>query len=378
MIALLLFGSFFLFLGLGIPVAFALGLSAVVTLVTTDGVQVLDVVPSVMFPSMSSGTLLAIPFFILAGIVMQYTGISQRLVDLAFLIFGRLRHGLAAVTIISAFFFSAISGSGPATVAAIGAILIPALVRNGYQKKHAVSLVAASGSMGIVVPPSIAFIIFAVVAAEFGSISISRLFIAGIVPGIIMALAFFIAALFVPRVRELAGLPVKAKPGAEAGPGSACRRPVRRRPVRVTVRQRARLSCSRRTGRPPRRVRIFRSGCRNCGSDGHGQSRRRVRRDPHRAGQGHPRSAHPGDHPRRDLRRNLHSHRGGSRRIRVRAHRRGVRLSGADLEGHAEGVPRVRGLDRGHHVHRRRRQPLLLCHHRRRVWPTGSRRRCWA
>ena len=221
MIALLLFGSFFLFLGLGIPVAFALGLSAVVTLVTTDGVQVLDVVPSVMFPSMSSGTLLAIPFFILAGIVMQYTGISQRLVDLAFLIFGRLRHGLAAVTIISAFFFSAISGSGPATVAAIGAILIPALVRNGYQKKHAVSLVAASGSMGIVVPPSIAFIIFAVVAAEFGKISISRLFIAGIVPGIIMALAFFIAALFVPRVRELAGLPVKAKPGAEAGTGTA-------------------------------------------------------------------------------------------------------------------------------------------------------------
>lgn len=221
MIALLLFGSFFLFLGLGIPVAFALGLSAVVTLVTTDGFQVLDVVPSVMFPSMSSGTLLAIPFFILAGIVMQHTGISQRLVDLAFLIFGRLRHGLAAVTIISAFFFSAISGSGPATVAAIGAILIPALVRNGYQKKHAVSLVAASGSMGIVVPPSIAFIIFAVVAAEFGKISISRLFIAGIVPGIIMALAFFIAALFVPRVRELAGLPVKAKPGAEAGPGTA-------------------------------------------------------------------------------------------------------------------------------------------------------------
>ncbi|TNM56999.1 TRAP transporter large permease [Brevibacterium sediminis] len=220
MIALLLFGSFFLFLGLGIPVAFALGLSAVVTLVTTDGVQVLDVVPSVMFPSMSSGTLLAIPFFILAGIVMQYTGISQRLVDLAFLIFGRLRHGLAAVTIISAFFFSAISGSGPATVAAIGAILIPALVRNGYQKKHAVSLVAASGSMGIVVPPSIAFIIFAVVAAEFGKISISRLFIAGIVPGIIMAVAFFIAALFVPRVRELAGLPVRTKPDAEVVTGS--------------------------------------------------------------------------------------------------------------------------------------------------------------
>lgn len=213
MITLLLFGSFFLFLALGIPVAFALGLSAVTVLITTDGLQVLDVVPSVMFPSMSSGTLLAIPFFVLAGIVMQYTGISQRLVDLAFLVFGRFSHGLAAVTIISAFFFSAISGSGPATVAAIGAILIPALIRNGYQKKHAVSLVAASGSMGIVVPPSIAFIIFAVVASEFGSISITRLFIAGIVPGVIMAVAFFIAALFVPRVRELAGLPVKSGKG---------------------------------------------------------------------------------------------------------------------------------------------------------------------
>lgn len=223
MITLLLFGSFFLFLALGIPVAFSLGLAAVTVLVTTDGVQVLDVVPSVMFPSMSSGTLLAIPFFVLAGIVMQYTGISQRLVDLAFLIFGRFSHGLAAVTIISAFFFSAISGSGPATVAAIGAILIPALVRNGYQKKHAVSLVAASGSMGIVVPPSIAFIIFAVVASEFGSISITRLFIAGIVPGVIMAVAFFIAALFVPRVRELAGLPVKSGKGlltAGSDPGT--------------------------------------------------------------------------------------------------------------------------------------------------------------
>ncbi|GAA2007533.1 TRAP transporter large permease [Brevibacterium samyangense] len=218
MIELLLFGSFFVFLLLGVPVAFSLGASAVVVLLTTDGLQVLDVVPGVMFPSLSSGTLLAIPFFVLAGAVMQHTGISQRLVDLAYMLFGRFSFGLAAVTIVAAFFFSAISGSGPATVAAIGAILIPALVRNGYKREHATSLVAASGSMGIVVPPSIAFIIFAVVAAEYQRVSISRLFIAGIVPGVLMAVAFFVAAMMVPRVRQVAVATVRGRAQSEGTP----------------------------------------------------------------------------------------------------------------------------------------------------------------
>lgn len=212
MLAATLFVVFFGLLFLGVPVAFSLGLASVAVLILTDGFGVLGVVPAVMYPSMSSGTLLAIPFFVLAGIVMQHTGISRRLVDLAYMIFGRFHHGLAAVTIIAAFFFSAISGSGPATVAAIGAILIPALLRNGYEKRHAASLVASAGSMGIVVPPSIAFIIFAVVAAEFERISIGRLFIAGIVPGVMMAVAFFIAAMFVPRVRKaVAGLGVEGE-----------------------------------------------------------------------------------------------------------------------------------------------------------------------
>lgn len=202
MIELLLFGVFFVLLFIGVPVAFSLGISAALVLVVTDGIQVLGIVPSVMYPSLSSSTLLAIPFFILAGVIMQYTGISQRLVDLAYLVFGRLTHGLAAVTILAAFFFSAISGSGPATVAAIGAILIPALNKNGYRPHHSASLVAASGSMGIVVPPSIAFIVFAVVAAEYQKVSISRLFIAGVVPGIMLAVAFFIAAVLLPRTRK--------------------------------------------------------------------------------------------------------------------------------------------------------------------------------
>lgn len=219
MTELILFGSFFLLLAIGVPVAFSLGLAAVTTLVYTAGIGQLSVVPSVIYASLSSETLLAIPFFILAGAIMEYAGISARLIDFADACVGRFRNGLAMVVVISAFFFSAISGSGPATVAAIGSILIPALIRRGYAKRHAASMVAAAGSMGIVVPPSIAFIVFAVVVSDFQRVSIGRLFIAGIVPGLMMAVALIIAASLVPRVLPTAGRePVLA--GA-AGAGTA-------------------------------------------------------------------------------------------------------------------------------------------------------------
>jgi len=196
---LLLFGTFLLLLLIGVPVAFALGASAVTTVLYFGFFNDLAVVPGVFFASLSAETLLAIPFFILAGAIMEAVGISQRLVDFADACVGHFKHGLAMVVIIAAFFFSAISGSGPATVAAVGTILIPALVRNGYEKRHATSLVATAGSMGIVVPPSIAFIIFAVVISDLERVSIARLFAAGIVPGILMALGMLIVCLFLPR-----------------------------------------------------------------------------------------------------------------------------------------------------------------------------------
>lgn len=205
MIELILFGSFFLLLFIGVPVAFSLGLAAITTLVYTAGIGQLSVIPSVIYASLSSETLLAIPFFILAGAIMEYAGISARLIDFADACVGRFKNGLAMVVVISAFFFSAISGSGPATVAAIGSILIPALIRRGYAKRHAASMVAAAGSMGIVVPPSIAFIVFAVVVSDFQRVSIGRLFIAGIVPGLMMAVALIIAASMVPRMMPAAG-----------------------------------------------------------------------------------------------------------------------------------------------------------------------------
>lgn len=199
MIELVLFGVFFGLLLLGVPVAFSLGLSAFAAILYTSSVAGLSVTPSVMFAQLSAETLLAIPFFILAGTVMEFAGISTRLIELADSVVGRFKHGLAAIVIISAFFFSAISGSGPATVAAVGSILVPALIRRGYKVRHATSMVAAAGSMGIVVPPSIAFVIFGVVVSEYARVSIGRLFVAGIIPGVLMATALMIAAMMLPR-----------------------------------------------------------------------------------------------------------------------------------------------------------------------------------
>ncbi|OQO92010.1 C4-dicarboxylate ABC transporter permease [Saccharomonospora piscinae] len=220
MIGLVLFGTFLVLLLLGVPVAFALGGAAVCALVAMGGLGELSLVPNVFVASVSSETLLAIPFFILAGVIMEYAGISRRLVDFAHACVGSRKHGLAIVVIVAAFFFSAISGSGPATVAAIGSILIPALIRHGYAARHATSLMASAGSMGIIVPPSIAFIVFAVVVSDYAGVSIVRLFVAGIVPGILLAVALVLACLFVTRkaVADTAAAPAGGGPGAATAP----------------------------------------------------------------------------------------------------------------------------------------------------------------
>ena len=204
MLEAILFGTFFVLLFLSVPVAFALGLASIATLIAAGGIGKLAVMPSVFYASLSSETLLAIPFFVLAGVIMEYAGISKRLIDFADACVGHRKHGLALVVIIAAFFFSAISGSGPATVAAIGAILVPALVKNGYLKQQAAAMVASAGSMGIIVPPSITLIIFGVVASEYQRVSIARLFMAGVIPGILMAVALYIAARTVKRAAPAA------------------------------------------------------------------------------------------------------------------------------------------------------------------------------
>lgn len=202
MIALLLFGAFFVLIFLRVPIAVSLGISSLIVLVSSSGLYGLEAVTDIMYTSVAKFTLLAIPFFILAGVIMDHVGISRRLIEFAQAMVGHRKGGIVLVTVLVAVFFAAISGSGPATVAAIGGILIPAMVRSGFTKETAGALVASSGAIGIIIPPSIAFIVFAVVAGDQIPITINRLFLAGVIPGLLMGLAFIVAAFYV-RQRDV-------------------------------------------------------------------------------------------------------------------------------------------------------------------------------
>ncbi|MDO4785587.1 MAG: TRAP transporter large permease [Fretibacterium sp.] len=193
MIAFVLIGVFFGLLLLRVPVAASMGLAALAGILQM-GFKI-SVFPTVFYAAIARYTLLAIPFFILAGVIMDHAGISGRLIAFANACVGHRKGGLAVVTVVVACFFAAISGSGPATVAAIGGVLIPAMVRQGYDKDFATALVASSGGIGMIIPPSIPFIIYAMLA----EVSVGTMFIAGVVPGLLFGLFFSAAALLCLR-----------------------------------------------------------------------------------------------------------------------------------------------------------------------------------
>lgn len=147
------------------------------------------------YASVAKFQLLALPFFILAGLVLDRCGISKRLIHFVGLLIGPIPGGLAIVTIIVGVIFAGISGSGPADTAALGMILYPAMIAMGYDKGYAAALIASSGSLAIVIPPSIAFIIYGVIA----STSVPALFAAGVIPGVIAALFLIIPSLFIAK-----------------------------------------------------------------------------------------------------------------------------------------------------------------------------------
>ncbi len=184
---LLMFGGFLILLAIGIPIGISMGLAGILTIVCTGGsTAFFQAIAQKMYTGIDSFTLMAIPFFLLAGNLMDRGGISRRLIDLFKLLLRRVPATTAVITTVSSTFFGALTGSCPATVAAIGGITIPIMEKDGYSKGDATAVAAASGVLGPIIPPSIPMITFGVCA----SVSISTLFIAGIIPGILLAFAY--------------------------------------------------------------------------------------------------------------------------------------------------------------------------------------------
>lgn len=186
----------------GTPISIALGMAVLVFLFTVSSIPV-EIISQKLFTGLDSFAIMAIPFFILSGTFLTTGGVAARIVRFATALVGSMRGGLAMSAVLSCAFFAAISGSSPATVVAIGSIMLPAMVKNGYTKKFAVGVVSTAGGLGILIPPSIVMVIYGVSTSE----SIGRLFIAGIVPGIVMGLALMGVTYVVARAKGFPTMP---------------------------------------------------------------------------------------------------------------------------------------------------------------------------
>ncbi len=216
----ILFGSFALLLILGAPISVALGGSAMAAYLVLDKDPIALV--QIAFTSVGSFPLMALPAFVLAGALMEAAGISKRLVDIAEAFAGPITGGLGLATILACLFFGAISGSGPATTAAVGMLMIPAMSKRRYDRAYASAVTAASGGLGIIIPPSIPMVIFGISAlglaapqqavekfGAFSTPSIPKLFVAGVIPGLVMATGLIVMNYLLSRKRGYKGLTEK-------------------------------------------------------------------------------------------------------------------------------------------------------------------------
>jgi C4-dicarboxylate transporter DctM subunit len=191
---LVLFGCVLALVLLNIPIAVALGVVAIVALLVTQGLSTLPNLPIVLYNGATNFPLIAIPLFILAGSIMNASGISRRLIAFASSVLGWIRGGLAIVSVGTSMFFAEISGSAVADVAALGSVLIPSMQKRGYSKEFAAAVMSSSATLAVIIPPSIPMVLYAVMAGT----SVVQLFVAGIIPGIIgglglMGMAYWFA-----------------------------------------------------------------------------------------------------------------------------------------------------------------------------------------
>lgn len=192
--AVLLFVILAVLILINVPIAIALALSSVFIIAIIGQIPLITI-PQKMFAALDSFPLMAAPFFILAGKLMEIGGISERLVNFANSLVGHFKGGLAHVSIVACMFFAAISGSGSATTAAIGGIMIPAMVKAGYDRNFSTAVQAVGGTTGIIIPPSVPLVLYGVSAG----VSVSSLFLAGILPGILIGLSLMVVAYVISR-----------------------------------------------------------------------------------------------------------------------------------------------------------------------------------
>lgn len=205
MTVLVLFALLIAFMVFGMPIAIALGLSSSITLLIFSNDSIASIAEKI-FDASHHTTLMAIPFFILASQFLTTGGVAKRMIRFAIDVVGWLRGGLGMGSVLACMLFAAVSGSSPATVAAIGPIVISAMVNQGYPKPYAAGLLANAGTLGILIPPSIVMVVYAAVT----EVSVGRMFMAGVVPGILMGLILMVAIYITARKKNL---PAQEFPG---------------------------------------------------------------------------------------------------------------------------------------------------------------------
>lgn len=195
-----LFLTMFLLIGIGVPIGYAIGFSTLVTIIIYTDIP-LVIVAQKAFTGVDSFPLMAIPFFILAGTLMTHGGIARRILNFINVFIGSITGGLGIVTTVSCMFFGAISGSAIATTSAMGSFMIPAMEEKKYDKSFAAAITASAGTIGIIIPPSIPFVIYGVVT----NTSIGDLFIAGVIPGVLMGIALILTCYIISKRRGYVG-----------------------------------------------------------------------------------------------------------------------------------------------------------------------------